>query len=358
MSDFRQFSEESIRKIQRDHSRLKAMSESIAAQQQVERRESDVVRTVTGYTSTNSANPTYPTTGDTYVVKLKDYYFQEQAGTRARTATGDFSKSIIARTWDGSKLVENTPVICDLVFCVGKGYRWWIRPIPAAATTGAQIWTKAASRTTTFSWKFFQSGSSTEDTTSPIEITTDGVYCFPCFFYGTNSNSSGTVFTFNSSPSGFQGGNAINFQQPAYFALTVHTTWRLPPLSESTFNSHFRVASHGHQVTVSGTTYNTTNTTINAQATDSKRGVTVETFANGHSCGTSTIPHFYSTADNPFDYRWATHSGVALINYSGTNPPSAVKIFVQRKTNTTDFIGQGELDTMSLTLEQISDIAT
>lgn len=134
MSDFRQFSEESIRKIQRDHSRLKALSESIAAQQQVERRESDVVRTVTGYTSTNAANPTYPTTGDTYVVKLKDYYFQEQAGTRARTATGDFSKSIIARTWDGSKLDENTPVICDLIHCVGRGYRWWIRPIPAAAT--------------------------------------------------------------------------------------------------------------------------------------------------------------------------------------------------------------------------------
>jgi hypothetical protein len=357
MSDFRQFSEESIRKIQRDHSRLKALSESISAQQQVERRESDVVRTVTGYTSTNAANPTYPTTGDTYVVKLKDYYFEEQPGTRAQTATGDFSKSIIARTWDGSKLEEDTPVICDLIHCIGRGYRWWIRPIPAAAA-GAQVWTKVASRMGTYTWKFFQSGSSTEDTTSPIELTPDGVFCFPRFFYGTNSNGSGTVFTFNASPSGFQGGNAISFQQPAQFALTLHTTWRLPPLSESTFNSNFRVAQHQHQVTVAGTTYNTTNTTINAQATDSKRGVTIETFAGGQSCGTSTIPHFYATADSPNDYRWATHSGVVLLTNSGTSPPSSITIHVRRKENTTDFIGQGELHAMSLTLEQITDIAT
>ena len=159
MSDFRQFSEESIRKIQRDHSRLKAMSESIAAHQQVERRESDVVRTVTGYTSTNAANPTYPTTGDTYVVKLKDYYFQEQAGTRARTATGEFSKSIIARTWDGSKLVENTPVICDLIHCIGRGYRWWIRPIPAAATVVQPVFLFSASWRATTSATYPRGGS-------------------------------------------------------------------------------------------------------------------------------------------------------------------------------------------------------
>lgn len=129
MSDFRQFSEESIRKIQRDHSRLKALSESIAAQQQVERRESDVVRTVTGYTSTNAANPTYPNDGNTYVVRLRDYYFTETAGTQSKTQAGNGTRSIVARTWDGSSLVENTPVICDLVFCVGKGYRWWIRQV-------------------------------------------------------------------------------------------------------------------------------------------------------------------------------------------------------------------------------------
>ena len=353
MADIRQFSEQSQQRIA-DAVRTVERSPILRPQPFV-RTTSPTARELRWARTTTSLEfPSYPDSGNAVVVEFGDYAISgspivSSTNTPSFTAY-DPEQKVVALMSGGTM-----PTQGSVVQCYRHEGQWWIE---GATSAGGQIWTKAASRTTTFSWKFFQSGSSTEDTTSPIEITTDGVYCFPCFFYGTNSNSGGTVFTFNSSPSGFQGGNAINFQQPAYFALTVHTTWRLPPLSESTFNSHFRVASHGHQVTVSGTTYNTTNTTINAQATDSKRGVTVETFANGHSCGTSTIPHFYSTADNPFDYRWATHSGVALINYSGTNPPSAVKIFVQRKTNTTDSIGQGELDSMSLTLEQISDIAT
>jgi hypothetical protein len=353
MADIRQFSEQSQQRIA-DAVRMVERSPILRPQLFV-RTTSPTARELRWARTTTSLEfPSYPDSGNAVVVEFGDYAISgspivSSTNTPSFTAY-DPEQKVVALMSAGT-----LPTQGSVVQCYRHEGQWWIEGTTSA---GAQIWTKAASRTTTFSWKFFQSGSSTEDTTSPIELTTNGVYCFPRFFYGTNSNSSGTVFTFNSSPSGFQGGNAINFQQPAYFALTVHTTWRLPPLSESTFNGHFRVASHGHQVTVSGTTYNTTNTTINAQATDSKKGVTIETFANGQLCGSSTIPHFYTVADAPFDYRWATHSGVALITHTGTSPPSSLTIYVRRKENTTDYIGQGELDAMSLTLEQITDIAT
>ena len=91
----------------------------------------EVIRTVTGFTSTNTSYPTYPTASghNTYVVKLRDYYFTEATGVQTRTAAGSFTQSILARTWDGSSVAENTPVMCDLVHCIGRGHRWWIRPI-------------------------------------------------------------------------------------------------------------------------------------------------------------------------------------------------------------------------------------
>jgi hypothetical protein len=314
MSDFRQFSEESIRKIQRDHSRLKALSESISAQQQVERRESDVVRTVTGYTSTNAANPTYPTTGDTYVVKLKDYYFQEQAGTRARTATGDFSKSIIARTWDGSKLDENTPVICDLIHCVGRGYRWWIRPIPAAGATPLR-WTQMVSATTAGSWHFWQDGAGSRDTDGTIEITTGGVFAFPRFGIGTYSNSVGTAFALTTTPTTYNQ-KCITFTQKAFYSLHVTLSWGLPPLTSSQFNSDYREAAHDHTYDDGGTTKTTDQTTIDSPRKDSRQPVTVVTEVNGVELGRSSLQNFYTADGDPDMY--ATHSSYMQLDRSSS----------------------------------------
>jgi hypothetical protein len=354
MSDFRQFSEESIRKIQRDHSRLKALSESIAAQQQVERRESDVVRTVTGYTSTNSANPTYPTTGDTYVVKLKDYYFQEQAGTRAQTATGEFSKSIIARTWDGSKLEEDTPVICDLIHCVGRGYRWWIRPIPAAATTGPEIWTQVVSATGVNTWWFWQYGAGARDT-DDVQLTANGVYCFPRFGIGTYSNANGAVFALRTTPTAYND-TAITFSQKAFFALHITTIWRLPSLSSSVWNVNFKDnLTHNHDVTVpaGGTTYGTTNAVLEAVKRDSLRGVTVLTTVNGVNAGYSTIPYFYTAADGDSE-RYATHTRQLPIDRSSSQ--TGLTIVVKRLSETIDDLGSPVLIGMSLHMQQCSNI--
>jgi hypothetical protein len=130
MSDMRQFSEESLRRIQRDHTRLKTLADTLAVQQQQQQREGEIIRTVTGFTSTNSMFPTYPTASghNTYVVKLRDYSFTPTTGVQTRSAQGNATRSIIARTWDGSSVTENTPVVCDLIYAIGKGPQWWIRP--------------------------------------------------------------------------------------------------------------------------------------------------------------------------------------------------------------------------------------
>jgi hypothetical protein len=131
MADMRQFSEESLRRIQRDHTRLKTLADNIAVQQQQQQREGEIIRTVTGYTSTNAMFPTYPTASghNTYVVKLRDYSFPATVGVQTRTSRGNATRSIIARTWDGSSIVENTPVVCDLIYAIGQGPQWWIRTI-------------------------------------------------------------------------------------------------------------------------------------------------------------------------------------------------------------------------------------
>lgn len=137
MSDMRQFSEESLRRIQRDHTRLKTLADTLAVQQQQQQREGEIIRTVTGFTSTNSMFPTYPTAAghNTYVVKLRDYSFTPTTGVQTRSAQGNATRSIIARTWDGSSVTQNTPVVCDLIYAIGKGPQWWIRP--AAGTSAA-----------------------------------------------------------------------------------------------------------------------------------------------------------------------------------------------------------------------------
>ena len=129
MSDMRQFSEESLRRIQRDHTRLKTLADTLAVQQQQQQREGEIIRTVTGFTSTNSMFPTYPTTGNVYVVRLRDYAYTATPGTQARTAKGNSTKTIVARTWDGVSLPEDVPVVCDLIHAIGVGAQWWIRPI-------------------------------------------------------------------------------------------------------------------------------------------------------------------------------------------------------------------------------------
>ena len=141
--DIRQFSPNALREIQRDHTRLKSLVTNLTRRQRVyDSMDSEPIRTITGITSTSTSHPTYPTSGNTYVVKLNDYYFTEATGTNSRTSAGTSSQYVIARTWDGSSVAENSPVICDLIECRGQGFRWWIRPAAAAAGTATIYWAK------------------------------------------------------------------------------------------------------------------------------------------------------------------------------------------------------------------------
>lgn len=307
-------------------------------------------------TTTSYAWPSYPTEGPVYVVEFGEYIPSPDPPYPGASVTNSFTPydpewKEIAVDPSGGKWDQGTVVRVER----HEG-RWWIRPAAAAATT-PQIWTIASSNTTTYTWHFFQAGSSTRDTTPPIEITSAGVYCFPRFYSGTGSNANGTVFTLVTSPSGVSGGlYCIKFQQKATFAITSHTVWRLPPLSESTANSHLRAASHQHEVTISGTTYNTSSTTIDALAKDSKNGVSVETVHRNQTVGRSSIPYFYNTSESPGYYRWATHSGVSIHSPS-SSPPQDVSIYVSRILNTDDYVTcVPELDSITLMIEQLTDV--
>ena len=139
--DIRQFSPNALREIQRDHTRLKSLVTNLTRRQRVyDSMDSEPIRTITGITSTSAINPTYPTSGNTYVVKLNDYYFTEATGANSRTSAGTSTQYVIARTWDGSSVAQNTPVICDLIECRGHGFRWWIRPAAGSGSTIPFLW--------------------------------------------------------------------------------------------------------------------------------------------------------------------------------------------------------------------------
>ena len=318
MADIRQFTPESLRKIQEDHTRLKALASNVQrAAQAVPYADGEVIRTVTGFTSTNTSYPTYPTASghNTYVVKLRDYYFTEATGVQTRTAAGSFTQSILARTWDGSSVAEDTPVMCDLVHCIGRGHRWWIRPIPTAGTTPLR-WTQMVSASGQSTWYWWQYGAGARDTDGTIEITTDGVYAFPRFGLGTYYNSVGTAFALTTSPTAYND-KCITFSQKAWYSLSVTLTWGLPPLTSSQFNSGYRdSADHNHAYTDNGVGMTTGDATIYYPSRDTRQAVTVVTEINGVECGRSSIQNFY-TADQDPD-RFISHSRYLQIDRSSS----------------------------------------
>ena len=333
-------------------------------QQQQQQREGDIIRTVTGFTSTTTMFPTYPTASghNTYVVKLRDYSFTPTTGVQTRSAQGNATRSIIARTWDGSSVTEETPVVCDLVYAIGRGPQWWIRP--AAGTPSAPQWC-AVSADRDAPWAYFQSGSSTADTTNPIEINNaggGGIFAFPKQIIGTTSNSLGTMFSVNASPANSSDW-AVRIHQRAVFHLTVHTTWTLPPVNVSTANQYLRVAAHGHTYTDDGVNMNTGLTTINALEYETHSAVRVRTTVEGiktTEVGRSWLPLFYRagyTFDGAIDYvRYATHSGV--ISLVPSSFPADVRFHIERDPNDTPLnsIGDPWMRSISFTLHQASDV--
>ena len=353
MSDMRQFSEESLRRIQRDHTRLKTLADTLAVQQQQQQREGEIIRTATGFTTTNSTYPTYPTaTGhNTYVVKLRDYSFTPATGVQSRNAQGDATRTIIARTWDGSSVTQNTPVVCDLIYAIGKGPQWWIRPA-VAATAAPLRWTQMVSSTVHGTWWFWQHGAASRDTDATVEITDDGVFAFPRFGIGTYYNSVGTAFSLTTTPTAYND-KCITFSQKAWYSLCVTVTWGLPSLTSSQFNTDYRTGTHTHTYTDDGANMTTGAAQVDAPAKDSRQATTIVTEVNGVKLGRSSIPGFYST-DTDSD-RYATHS--AHIQLDRSSSLTGIDIRIRRQSITT--MGM-QLATpyvvqCSVRLEQISD---
>lgn len=354
MSDMRQFSEESLRRIQRDHTRLKALADTLAVQQQQQQREGEIIRTVTGFTSTNTMFPTYPTAAghNTYVVKLRDYSFTPTTGVQTRSAQGNATRSIIARTWDGSSVTENTPVICDLIYAIGKGPQWWIRP--AAGGAAPLRWTQMVSSSNNGSWWWWQSGAPSRDTSSPIELTTSGVFAFPRFGLGTYSNSVGTAFSLEASPT-TANQDCITFTQKAYYSLCVSLTWGLPSMTSSQWNFGYRdSADHTHQYNDSGVVKTTDPASVAYPSRDTRQAVTIITEVNGVDCGRSSIPNFYSADDNPD--RYATHTQCLQLDRSFALTGLSIKFRrMHQEVNNNYATAEPYVSRASVRLEQISD---
>jgi len=126
-----EFDYQSIRLIAENVKRLRAQYQNLEQIVLGLRRELPAHYIRTGYTTTNTAHPTYPTSGCQFVVKFEDWSFVEATALCADTDKREWaSKYVLARVYGGGYLAENTRVL--LVRVPGyEGRRWWILPEPA-----------------------------------------------------------------------------------------------------------------------------------------------------------------------------------------------------------------------------------
>jgi hypothetical protein len=350
MADIRQFSAESQQRIA-DAVRTVERSPILRPQPFV-RTTSPTARELRWARTTTSLEfPSYPDSGNAVVVEFGDYAISGDpivSSTNTPSfAAYDPEQKVVALMSAGT-----LPTQGSVVQCYRHEGQWWIEGTTEAASS--EIWTQVVSATGVNTWWFWQYGAGARDT-DDVQLTANGVYCFPRFGIGTYSNANGAVFALRTTPTAYND-TAITFSQKAYFALHITTIWRLPSLSSTVWNVNFKDnLTHDHNVTVpaGGTTYPTTNTTLEAVKRDSLRGVTVLTTVNGVNAGYSTIPYFYTAADGDAE-RYATHTRQLPIDRSSSQ--TGLTIVVKRLSETIDDLGSPVLIGMSLHMQQCSNI--
>lgn len=124
--------EESWKRLKDQFQHLETLVRNLRKQLGGEKLSTHVPELYTGKTTTNAANPTYPSSSDnTFVVKLTDIYFTEAVGDNDPEVK-ESGQYVIARTQDGSFIDEDTSVLLERRQ-TRRGIRWWIVANPAGS---------------------------------------------------------------------------------------------------------------------------------------------------------------------------------------------------------------------------------
>lgn len=281
-----------------------------------------------GRTTTNYYYPTYPSAGPAYVVEFGDYSPSPDPPYPGATVTNTFTpydpawQEIAVDPSNGTLIAEGTVVRIER-----HDGRYWIRPAASGVIVPAHVCSSLGS-----SNQVYQDGSATADT-SPYQLTSAGIWCFPSIT-GTTGNSLGTSIQRNT-PSNYDT-EWVALLQKTNYIITIHTQWALPSLSLANAQSLFRATGHSHSYTDDGVGATTGTTTPDARSLDEGGIVQITTYvkkSNGGGefyLGSSTLRPFYDSAGG---YHVASHSGSFLISNTGS-PAENLRIHIVRDDST------------------------
>ena len=284
-----------------------------------------------GVTATTYEHPTYPNSGPVYGVKLGELVPSPDPPYPGATITKslvpyDPAVEIVATDPDGGTWEEGSTVRVER-----HDGRWWIRP---ASTAGSTYVVPADVYGTVGANRIYQDGASSADT-SPYQITSSGLWCFPNL-EGVTTNSIGSSIIRNT-PSTYSTEWITLYQATAYI-VEVYTAWALPSLSLSDARTLFRAAAHDHAYTDDGAPMTTGAATPDARGLSDGGVVSVTTYlrqTNVNSgfgdnwMGTSSLRPFYDAGGG---VHYANHCSVyRILNNSYRN---SLRIKVVRDDST------------------------
>ncbi len=158
-----------VETLRRDHQKLRGMIHQLRTRL---RNRSDVrppKSSRLGITCKNDAFPDYPKSGNTFVVELERWTFDEEPGDRSITYERD-KAFVVARTYDGSFIEEGTHVVIDRHEGM-PGRRWWIRkPEVGSSSSSSSTSSSSASASSSSSSSSVSLSSSSSSSLSSISL--------------------------------------------------------------------------------------------------------------------------------------------------------------------------------------------
>lgn len=124
-----------VQTLRRDHYSLRHMVRKLGQRVRLRNDSKAAKATRVGITATSDKHRDYPTSGNTFVVRLEHWQYEPKPGSRDVTYKKK-SQYIVARTYDGSYISEGTHVVVDRQAGL-KDSRWWIRPTTSSSSSSS-----------------------------------------------------------------------------------------------------------------------------------------------------------------------------------------------------------------------------
>jgi hypothetical protein len=289
-------------------------------------------------TSTTPDYGTYPSSGNVVGVIFGEY--EPSPIYPGATATKTFTAYDPA--WYEFATLENgsMPSVGTIVRCTWRDGRWWILQDSTGGVARCVLIGQLSSGAALNSSNSDDFGMRYMVSTAGSPSSTTGMWVFPDWD-GEFSNSAGTVFR----EDGYSvyTDEALNLLEDVKYRLTVHTVWRLLPLSQANAETYI-----GRDIGGGVYCRDLDSLTFTVQTAVSINGGT-ETIV-----GQSSIENFYETGAGTY-HRYACHSGVVLYDLTSSGSPATLRIRAYRSDYHSIFNSQASLYDMQLTIEQITD---